>query len=416
MTAERDLDRLLALIPPGGEGGRRGPLLALHRRPREAASSGRRSPRAPSGDPHPARHRHRRHGRADRRDRQHPRRLRRPALQPRASTSRPATARAPCSACRCATRPARSRACSRRSTRARAALHRRGRGAAARARRPGRGGDRERAAARGDQPALRGLRQGVGAWRSSRATRPPPATPAASRSSPWGSPRRSSTSRPGRYAGARFTARRSKEIRYASLLHDFGKVGVREPVLVKAEKLYPHELRDAARALRARAQGPQARELPRAGSTPCAAAADAPSRRSTPRRRRAGAGARGELDEILEFVLACNQPTVLAQGGFERLAEIAQAHLPRRRAARPRRCSPRAEVELLSIPKGSLSAGGAAGDREPRHPHLPLPRADPVDARAPARPGDRLRAPREARRHRLPARRSPRGRSRCSRG
>ena len=31
-------------------------------------------------------------------------------------------------------------------------------------------------------------------------------------------------------------------MRYASLLHDFGKVGVREPVLVKAEKLYPHEL------------------------------------------------------------------------------------------------------------------------------------------------------------------------------
>ncbi len=33
-----------------------------------------------------------------------------------------------------------------------------------------------------------------------------------------------------------------KEIRYASLLHDFGKVGVREHVLVKAKKLYPHQL------------------------------------------------------------------------------------------------------------------------------------------------------------------------------
>ena len=33
-----------------------------------------------------------------------------------------------------------------------------------------------------------------------------------------------------------------KEIRYASLLHDFGKVGVREEVLVKAKKLYPWQL------------------------------------------------------------------------------------------------------------------------------------------------------------------------------
>src|SRR5207248_2957971 len=46
----------------------------------------------------------------------------------------------------------------------------------------------------------------------------------------------------GAYAGTKFTSADIQEIRYASLLHDFGKVGVREPVLVKAEKLYPHEL------------------------------------------------------------------------------------------------------------------------------------------------------------------------------
>ena len=33
-----------------------------------------------------------------------------------------------------------------------------------------------------------------------------------------------------------------KEIRYAALLHDFGKVAVREEVLVKAKKLYPSQL------------------------------------------------------------------------------------------------------------------------------------------------------------------------------
>ena len=39
-----------------------------------------------------------------------------------------------------------------------------------------------------------------------------------------------------------FSREQMREIRYASLLHDFGKVGVREEVLQKSKKLYPHEL------------------------------------------------------------------------------------------------------------------------------------------------------------------------------
>ncbi|MFC1732376.1 HD domain-containing phosphohydrolase [candidate division KSB1 bacterium] len=41
-----------------------------------------------------------------------------------------------------------------------------------------------------------------------------------------------------------FTRDQMKEIRYASLLHDFGKVGVRENVLLKAKKLYPFQLEE----------------------------------------------------------------------------------------------------------------------------------------------------------------------------
>ncbi len=40
----------------------------------------------------------------------------------------------------------------------------------------------------------------------------------------------------------RFSLDEMREIRYASLLHDFGKVGVREEVLVKAKKLHPWHL------------------------------------------------------------------------------------------------------------------------------------------------------------------------------
>ncbi|MFI5368559.1 MAG: HD domain-containing phosphohydrolase, partial [Spirochaetia bacterium] len=46
----------------------------------------------------------------------------------------------------------------------------------------------------------------------------------------------------GAYKDTHFTSEHLKEIRYASLLHDFGKVGVRENVLVKAKKLYPQRM------------------------------------------------------------------------------------------------------------------------------------------------------------------------------
>ncbi|MEQ1878214.1 MAG: GAF domain-containing protein, partial [Bdellovibrionia bacterium] len=46
----------------------------------------------------------------------------------------------------------------------------------------------------------------------------------------------------GPFAGIKFTNQQLQEIRYASLLHDFGKIGVRENVLLKAKKLFPHEL------------------------------------------------------------------------------------------------------------------------------------------------------------------------------
>jgi HD-GYP domain-containing protein (c-di-GMP phosphodiesterase class II) len=46
----------------------------------------------------------------------------------------------------------------------------------------------------------------------------------------------------GAYRDRRFTADELREMRYAALLHDFGKVGVREHVLVKSKKLYPADL------------------------------------------------------------------------------------------------------------------------------------------------------------------------------
>jgi HD-GYP domain-containing protein (c-di-GMP phosphodiesterase class II) len=46
----------------------------------------------------------------------------------------------------------------------------------------------------------------------------------------------------GPFRDAHFDANQTREIRYAALLHDFGKVGVPEAVLLKAKKLYPNQL------------------------------------------------------------------------------------------------------------------------------------------------------------------------------
>src|SRR5687768_18218363 len=46
----------------------------------------------------------------------------------------------------------------------------------------------------------------------------------------------------GPYRDVTFTREQIRELRYAGLLHDFGKVSVREQVLVKEKKLYPADL------------------------------------------------------------------------------------------------------------------------------------------------------------------------------
>ncbi len=61
-----------------------------------------------------------------------------------------------------------------------------------------------------------------------------------------------------------------------------------------------------------------------------------------------------ETDGILEFLLVCNQPTVLQRAGFERLQEIARLTYPSFDGHEPY-LTPQ-EMITLSIPKGSLTA------------------------------------------------------------
>ncbi|MBL8919856.1 MAG: GAF domain-containing protein [Myxococcaceae bacterium] len=158
----------------------------------------------------------------------------------------------------------------------------------------------------------------------------------------------------GPYRGTHFSQEQLQELRYASLLHDFGKIGVREPVLVKAEKLYPHEFESIRQrfelARKDRQLGSVQRRLEMVklrGEREIGAIEQEEDARLARELK--------ELDEALEFIIACNKPTVLAQGGFEKLAGLGEVSFTDAHE-RPQMVLTAHEIQVLSIPRGSLSA------------------------------------------------------------
>ena len=156
----------------------------------------------------------------------------------------------------------------------------------------------------------------------------------------------------GPYSGLTFTREQLREIRYAGLLHDFGKVGVREQVLVKAKKLYPLQLelirqrhdfvrRSAEREFwRKRAEFLETHG--RQGYEPFVRTLEAEHARELT-----------ELERFMKAVLHANEPTVLPATRFEELLDLARrTYQDLAGAARPYLTDD--EVRYLTIPKGSL--------------------------------------------------------------
>jgi HD-GYP domain-containing protein (c-di-GMP phosphodiesterase class II) len=157
----------------------------------------------------------------------------------------------------------------------------------------------------------------------------------------------------GPFARLRFTPDQMKEIRYASLLHDFGKVGVREDVLVKAKKLQPlHldivrlraevikrgvELRCACRKLEY-----LAREG-RGGFTAAAAAWDAELLERTE-----------DIQQYLKAVMVANEPTVVPGSFAASIEEVATRAFVDHLGDSHTLITPE-EARILSIAKGSLT-------------------------------------------------------------
>lgn len=155
----------------------------------------------------------------------------------------------------------------------------------------------------------------------------------------------------GPLAAVSFSERQLREIQYAGLLHDFGKVGVGERVLVKADRLYPEVLANIehrlkyvratyvssllARALTAQDGAPTGMEALRWIEG-----------RATQFNRR--------LHEILEFVRKVNRGGFVTDDQIERIQRIAAMTYTDESGQQQSFLEPM-EVAALSIRRGTLT-------------------------------------------------------------
>jgi HD-GYP domain-containing protein (c-di-GMP phosphodiesterase class II) len=153
-----------------------------------------------------------------------------------------------------------------------------------------------------------------------------------------------------RYASFSFTDEALKEIETAALLHDFGKVGVREEVLVKAKKLYPPNLKmirsrfdfirrtiendHLHRRLMMIEAGAPSEEL---------AILDQASERAV-----------ADIEDCWRIISSANEPTVLPEGDFAKIEQIAKRSYFDLGGQRQPFLN-NDEVSSLQIAKGSLT-------------------------------------------------------------
>ncbi len=154
----------------------------------------------------------------------------------------------------------------------------------------------------------------------------------------------------GSYKDAHFSKEDLRELEYASLLHDFGKIGVREKVLVKAKKLYDESLAlvrarfdFVARSIEADVLRRKLSAIERGAPKSELEALD---REHTERR--------AELDAAWQTIEHANEPTVLAAGDFAKIEQLAQETYFDLRGELKFLLEPE-DATALSVKRGSLT-------------------------------------------------------------
>jgi len=156
----------------------------------------------------------------------------------------------------------------------------------------------------------------------------------------------------GPYADASFTQQQLEELRYAGLLHDIGKVYVRAEVFLKAKKLYNHHLKlieerfDFVRRTLEAEYNRRKLDLMLAH----------PGADMSQRFGEIDSAHRRELDVLNDYfdtILMANEPSVLAEDRFGRLAEVSARTYEDIYGNSQKLLSPD-ELQLLSIRRGNL--------------------------------------------------------------
>jgi len=153
----------------------------------------------------------------------------------------------------------------------------------------------------------------------------------------------------GPWRGVRFSREQIRELRYAAMLHDFGKVGVREEVLVKAKKLPPYLYERVESRFDLIRRTAEADYYRRRADVVRAGAAEHMLRELDEAFERE----LGELDQFQQAVRIANEPSVLPQESAAILGEIALRRFRTPRGDDAPYISGE-ELHFLTIPKGSL--------------------------------------------------------------
>ncbi len=146
----------------------------------------------------------------------------------------------------------------------------------------------------------------------------------------------------GIYRSVRFREEEMRELEYAALLHDFGKIGVREEVLVKAKKLYPHQIGQIQERIRLARAVAQIQMFQRGNGKETRKADDEYKKRLN------------ELETFWALIQKLNEPGVaLSPDDYRMLNRIRAELLPLEGTSIPLLSTE--EYEALSIESGSLT-------------------------------------------------------------
>jgi len=155
----------------------------------------------------------------------------------------------------------------------------------------------------------------------------------------------------GEYATTQWREEDLRELEYASLLHDFGKIGVKERVLTKAKKLYGFELDRIrqrfdfiAKSLEAISWSRKYDALKRGASPEDIALIDAEWVQQL-----------AQLDQTWTIVEQANEPTVLSSGDFSRIQAISK-NAYQTFSGSMQAWLTEDEITSLSVKRGSLNS------------------------------------------------------------